>query len=63
MPPTEIDTTNWGLVGTQGEYIIFIAPVPQKITKALAINMAAWLVALADNNNEFPALLEAVKNT
>jgi hypothetical protein len=60
----EIDTTNRFLVGTDGIGITFpLIAVPRRLSKADALNLAAWLVALADDGNEFPALLEAVNNT
>ena len=33
------------------------------ISKADALLLAAWLVAVADRNDEFPKILEAVQNT
>lgn len=60
---SEIDTTNYSLVGTNGDDIVFIRPLPQRLTKERALNLAAYLVAMADDNNQFPAILEAVQNT
>jgi hypothetical protein len=57
-----IDTTNLFWVGVKGEAIVVMRP-RQHMTKAEALNLAAYLVVLADENDEFPALLEAVKNT
>lgn len=57
----EHDTTNNGLVGLQGDMIVFLKPVG-KLTKAEALNLAAWMVVLADDEDNFPALLDAVKN-
>lgn len=37
-------------VGVHGDSIVLMWPVPQRITKAQAINLAVWLVALADDN-------------
>jgi hypothetical protein len=37
------------LVGVQGENIVLMRSVPQRITKAQAINLAVWLVALSDD--------------
>ena len=36
-------------VGIQGDTIVLLKPVPQKLTKEEALNLAAWLVALADD--------------
>ena len=56
------DATNRFLVGVQGDYIRVLAQLPPMMTKADALNLAAHLVALADDHNEFPKLLEAVQN-
>lgn len=61
--PDEIDTTNYWMVGGAGERLV-IRIVPRGlITRKEALNLAAWLVAIADENNEFGALLKAVQNT
>ena len=57
-----IVTLNKQLVGVRGETVV-IQHSPYRLSKADALNVAAWLVALADDNNEFPAILEAVRNT
>ena len=54
------------LVGVQGgETIVILRPVPQQITKAQALNLAAWLVVLADDRagdsgGKFDAAMQAV---
>ena len=58
----EIDTTNRFFVGVQGDAVVLLRPV-QRLSKDDALNLAAYLVALTDMNNEFPAILEAVRNT
>lgn len=60
----EIDTTNRFFVGG-GHHTITItgAPCLQPLSRSEALNLAAWLVALADFDDEFPAVLEAVRNT
>jgi hypothetical protein len=60
----EIDKVNRFLVGVQGDQIRVMIPVHNApLTKAEAINLAAYLVALADPAGEkFPALLRAVKD-
>lgn len=50
------------LVGVAGDAIVVLRPSSQ-MTKAEALLHAAWLVALADDNNEFSKILEAVQNT
>lgn len=50
-------------VGVQQDDIVFVIPVPKRISKADALNLAAWLVALSDRDDEFPALLKEVQET
>lgn len=50
------------VVGVRGEEIVVMIP-RNVFSKRAALNYAAWLVALADDNDEFPAILEAVKNS
>lgn len=59
----EIDTFNKFFVGAQGEQITFLKRLPQQISKADALLLAAYLVAMADDNGEFPIYLAAVRNT
>ena len=57
------DPTNWSFVGVQGNNI-FIGLYPHPITKERALNLAAWLVVLAEEKpGEFEAMLAAVKET
>lgn len=58
----ELDIGNYQAVGGQGEAIVVLLP-KSMMTKAEALVHAAWLVALADDNDEFPAVLEAVRST
>jgi hypothetical protein len=60
-----INVTNKFLVGVRGDNALVIAKLRPDylLTKANALNLAAWLVALADDNDEFPALLRAIQNT
>lgn len=59
----EIDTSNKFLVGINRDLII-VMMIRQTMSKDEALNLAAWLVALADpEGNKFKALLEAVMNT
>ena len=55
------DTGNHFTVETQGNDLVSLR-LGLRLSKTEAMNLAAWLVALADDNDEFPALLEAVKN-
>ena len=58
----EINTFNDSLIAVQGENIIMLRP--RLIwTKEEALRCAAYIVAMADDNNTFMDLLMAVKNT
>lgn len=57
-----LDTRNDSMVGLKGDNIAILA-LRVECDKAKALRLAAWIVALADDNDEFAALLEAVKNT
>lgn len=51
------------MVGVQGETVVLLrASAAQCMTKRQALELAAWLVSLADDHGEFPAILEAVKS-
>lgn len=57
------DTSNWFLVcsDAKGQITIRVDVRARKLTKAEAVNLAAWLVAHADPEQKtFPALLAAV---
>ncbi len=58
----DIDTQNDSMVGIRGETIIIMRQ-RRELNKDEALRLAAYLVALADEGNSFPALLEAVRNT
>ena len=58
-----LDTTNKFLVGMRGDGLLVLYIPVRILRKSDALNLAAWLVAMADDNDEFPALLEAVRNT
>lgn len=53
---------NMQMVGSLGENITVMMPAT-RMGKREALIHAAWLVALADKNNEFEAILRAVRNT
>lgn len=57
----EIDGSNKFGVGVHGDHIIVVL-APHKISKADALNLAAWLVTLADDNDEFGLVIEKVQN-
>lgn len=58
----EIDTFNKFLVGAQGENIAVVS-LGRTMSKPDALILAAWLVALADDKGEFPAILAAVSSS
>ena len=57
-----MDTSNDSFVAISGENVLLMTR-KFSFTKEEALRCAAWMVAIADENNEFPALLEAVRNT
>jgi len=60
-----LDTANHFMVGSQdGMLVILNPPVGRKFNKSEAINLAAWLVALADpDEKEFERVLKEIKKT
>ena len=63
-----MDTANHFGVGIHGERIRIMLPVPETLTKDQAMNLAAWLAAMADlfdqqGEGGFDELLEAVRAT
>lgn len=61
----ELDTSNKFMVGVSGAHIVMLRPPRGSITKDDALNLAAWLVALADDTppHKFLSVMEAVQNT
>lgn len=59
---SEWDTANRFIVGVIADDLAIML-WQKRLTKADALNLAAWLVVLADDADEFPAYLAAVKNT
>lgn len=62
MADTDIDTTNSQLVGSNADHVVVLMP-KGRMTKAEALRHAAWLVLLADDNDEFDSVLAACRNT
>jgi hypothetical protein len=62
-----LDTFNKFVVGVQGDKVTIMNIAPgtiPKLSKPEALNLAAWLVSLADpTGDEFHKWLEAVQNT
>jgi len=60
-----IDISNKFMVGTQANDVVFLRPVPKKLSREEALVLAAWLVAVAGNpanEKEFSDLLDKVLN-
>jgi hypothetical protein len=53
---------NTQAVGVQGERIVVLSP-KASMTKHEALVHAAWLVALADEENKFPEILKEVQES
>lgn len=59
-----MDAGNEFLVNGAGDGSIGIGRLsPVRLSRELALNLAAWLVALADRDGEFEKLLEEVKRS
>lgn len=56
------DTANKFFVSRRGEEVIILA-FRAKMTRDEAIALAAWLVVMADDQDNFTEALETVKNT
>lgn len=52
-------------VGIMGENkdVVTLLPVPSKMTKEQALNLAGWIVALASDMEEFAEVYREVCNT
>lgn len=50
------------LVGVQADDVVIMMPTGP-MSKLDALGLAAWLVALADEGDQFGRILDAVKNT
>lgn len=53
---------NMFFVGARGHDILIMRQVPNKMTREEALNLAAWIVALSDED-EFAEALKKVQNT
>lgn len=58
---SELDASNKFMVGVQGDNVIIMRRF-NILTKADALNLAAWLVTLANDNDEFGLMIEKVQN-
>ena len=57
-----MDTRNKFGVGTQGNMIVILTNPGPVLNKEEALNLAAWLVAMADDEDRFEILLNKVSN-
>lgn len=59
-----MDTFNKHMVGVQGDNIVIVSPPRAPMSKTDALLFAAWIVALADDDETgFQKALEAIRNT
>lgn len=61
--PEKVDTLNRFLVGAIADRIIIMNPPHCTIPKDDALNLAAWIVAMVDDEDRFAEVLAAVKST
>ena len=62
MSDIPIDTSNLEAVSMQGDTVVIMRR-GIRLTQEEALNLAAWLVALADSNGRFQEVLNAVLDT
>lgn len=62
MSDDQVDTFNHYRVGRQGERVV-ILHFHAAISKSEALNLAAWLVTVVGDDEEFARVLQAVQNT
>lgn len=60
-----MESWNKFLVGVRGDKVVVInfPPIAEGLSKSDALLLAAWLVALADDDDKFPALLDRVQSS
>lgn len=61
--PGTIDTTNKFLVGAHGDSLVFLRPVPQRLSHQDALLLAAYLVSMVGDDELWLRTLQAVQNT
>ena len=63
MEDTEIDTFNKFLVAGGGDGLVFLKPVPLRLSEADALLLAAYLVTMVGDDEQWGRVLKAVQNT
>lgn len=58
-----MDVSNKFLVSLGGDDVVILRQVPARLSKKDALNLAAYLVAMADDAEEFNELLDAVQSS
>ena len=58
----DIDITNWWMVGANGRGAVSLVNPPLALSRENALVLAAWLVAVADRDDQFAAILNRVRN-
>lgn len=61
--PSDIDTMNKCFVAAKGNDVVFLQPVPPILSTADALLLAAWLVAITGEDEQFARVLAAVEST
>lgn len=57
-----MDTMNKFLIGLNGDDLVFLKPVPQRLSKEDSLLLAAWLVAMVADVDQFMEMLKAIEN-
>lgn len=61
-PSDPIDTTNKFLVGAMPGQICFVRAIPMRLSHTDALLLAAYLVALVGDDEQWTKVLDAVQN-
>jgi len=57
-----VDTANKFLVGRNGTDYVFLRPLPMRLSQADGYLLAAFLVAMGDDDDEWKRVFQAVRN-
>lgn len=63
MAADEIDTSNKFMIGMHGDGLVFMRPVPRRMSQQEALLLAAWLVSIVGDDELWARTLKAVQNT